>query len=173
MRLLYSIPALRNRRASLAAFALAVLSACGPERLEKTEADLVDAITEAKARGDTATVWLYVEVPFAYDRVYIAGPRTPAAQIEAAMKSDAWMPEMTRGIENADHFHLLLFETRGKLVPATLLRSVADFDPALVGRVYGPEDARFRLRMASAGSAGVPTLVALQAPADSAAPAPE
>jgi hypothetical protein len=146
------------------------LLACGPERLEKTEADLVDAITEAKARGDTATVWLYIEVPFAYDRVYIAGPRTPAAQIAEAMKSDAWMPEMTRGIENADHFHLLLFETRGKLVPATLLRSVADIDPALTGKMYGPEDARFRLRQAAGGA---PTLTALQASADPAASAPE
>jgi len=160
------------KRPWVAVFAI-ILAACGPERLEKTEADLVEAVAEASARGDTATLWLYVEVPFAYDRVYIAGPRTPAAQIEAAMKSDAWIPEMTRGIENADHFHLLLFETRGKLVPATLLRSVADFDPALVGRVYGPEDARFRLRRASGTDAGAPILTALQPPADPATSAPE
>jgi len=160
------------KRSWVAVFAI-ILAACGPERLEKTEADLVEAVAEASARGDTATLWLYVEVPFAYDRVYIAGPRTPAAVIEAAMKSDAWIPEMTRGIENADHFHLLLFETRGKLVPATLLRSVADFDPALVGRVYGPEDARFRLRMASGPGAGAPILTALQPTADPAASAPE
>lgn len=160
-------------RPAAAVAALLTLLACGPERLEKTEADLVEAVAEASARGDTATLWLYIEVPFAYDRVYIAGPRTPAAQIEAAMKSDAWMPELTRGIENADHFHLLLFETRGKLVPATLLRSVADFDPAIVGRVYGPEDARFRLRKASGTGAGAPTLVALQGTAAPAASAPE
>lgn len=154
----------------LSLFALAV-TACGPERLEKTEADLVEAVAEASSRGDTATLWLYIEVPFAYDRVYIAGPRTPAAQIAEAMKSDAWIPEMTRGIENADHFHLLLFETRGKLVPATLLRSVADIDPALTGKMYGPEDGRFRLRPAAAG--GAPMLTALQPPADPAASAPE
>jgi hypothetical protein len=157
-------------RAWVALFAI-TLAACGPERLEKSEADLVEAITEASARGDTATLWLYVEVPFAYDRVYIAGPRTPAAQIEAAMKSDAWIPEMTRGIEGADHFHLLLFETRGKLVPATLLKSVADIDPSLTGKMYGPEDARFRLQPAAPGSA--PTLVALQPTAAQAASAPE
>lgn len=144
--------------------------ACGPERLEKTEADLKQAVAEAAARGDTATLWLYIEVPFAYDRVYIAGPRTPAAQIEAAMKSDAWIPEMTRDIENQDHFHLLLFETRGKLIPATLLRSVADFDPSVVGRVYGPEDARFRLRKVP-GQAGV-VLGALQETLPSAVSAP-
>ncbi|MBA3854046.1 MAG: hypothetical protein C0503_06495 [Gemmatimonas sp.] len=154
----------------LSLFALAV-TACGPERLEKTEADLVEAVAEASARGDTATLWLYIEVPFAYDRVYIAGPRTPAAQIEAAMKSDAWMPELTRGIENADHFHLLLFETRGKLIPATLLRSVADIDPALTGKMYGPEDARFSVRKAPGAAA--PTLTALQATAAPAASAPE
>lgn len=149
--------------------ALCTLAACGPERLEKTEADLKQAVAEAVARGDTATLFLYTEVPFAYDRVYIAGPRTPAAQIEAAMASDAWTPEMTRGIENADHFHLLLFETRGQLVPATLLKTVADIDPALTGKMYGPEDGRFRLRSAAGGA---PTLVALQPTADPAAPAP-
>ena len=172
MRLFRSTAAARRRRAPLAALALFALSACGPERLEKTEADLKQAVAEAVARGDTATLWLYVEVPFAYDRVYIAGPRTPAAQIEAAMRSEEWIPEMTRGIENSDHFHLLLFETRGRLVPATLLRSVADFDPAVVGRVYGPEDARFRLRTSASGG-GAPILTALQAPADQAASAPE
>lgn len=162
---------IRGRRAMRvsAAAALLALAACGPERLEKTEADLVEAVAEASARGDTATLWLYIEVPFAYDRVYIAGPRTPAAQIADAMKSDAWIPEMSRGIENADHFHLLLFETRGKLVPATLLKSVADFDPAIVGRMYGPDDARFSVR--SVPGSAAPMLQALpttQAPAASA-----
>jgi hypothetical protein len=146
------------------------LAACGPERLEKTEADLVTAVSEAAARGDTATLWLYIEVPFAFDSVYIAGPRTPAAQIQAAMgNTEQWIPELTRGIENHDHFHLLLFETRGMLVPATLLRSVADIDPALTGRTFGPEDARFRLRPAAGGA---PTLTALPTSADPAASAP-
>lgn len=144
--------------------------ACGPERLEKTEADLKKAIAEAQTRGDTATLWLYTELPFSYDRVYIAGPRTPAAQIQAAMNTEDWMPEFTRDIENQDHFHLLLFDVRGKLVPATLLRSVADFDPSVVGRVYGPEDARFRLRRVP-GQAGV-VLGALQETPPSAASAP-
>lgn len=149
-------------RFSVSLFALLLLAlGCGPERLEKTESDLVNAVREALTRGDTATVWFFLEVPFAYDRVYIAGPRTPAAQIEAAMKSEAWIPEMTRDIENQDHFHLLLFETRGELIPATLLRSVVDFDSALVGRVHGP-DVRFRLRKASGPGAGAPMLVALQ-----------
>lgn len=146
------------------------LAACGPERLEKTEADLVEAVAEAAARGDTATLWLYIEVPFAYDRVYIAGPRTPAAQIQEAMGSDAWIPELTRDIENQDHFHLLLFDVSGKLIPATLLKSVADFDGAVVGRMYGPNDARFSVR---AGVTGVPVLAALQPPQAPAASAPE
>jgi hypothetical protein len=157
------------KRSWVALIAIAV-AACGPERLEKTEADLAAAVTEAVARGDTATLWLYIEVPFAFDSVYIAGPRTPAEQIQAAMgNTEEWIPELTRGVENHDHFHLLLFETRGMLVPATLLRSVADIDPALTGKMYGPEDARFRLRPAAGGA---PTLTALQASADPAASAP-
>lgn len=138
---------------------LILLAACGPERLEKTEADLVQAVAEAVARGDTATLRLFIEVPFAYERVYIAGPRTPAAQIEAAMKVEEWIPEFTRDIENQDHFHLLLFDVKGTLVPATLLKSVADFDPGVVGRMYGPDDSWFSVRP---GVTGVPVLAALQ-----------
>lgn len=145
-------------RFSVSLFALLLLG-CGPERLEKTEADLKQAVAEALTRGDTATVWFFLEVPFAYDRVYIAGPRTPAAQIEAAMKVEEWIPEFTRDIENQDHFHLLLFDVKGKLVPATLAKSVADFDPAIVGRMYGPDDSRFSVRP---GVTGVPVLAALQ-----------
>lgn len=148
-----------------------LLAACGPERLEKTEAKLESAVTSAVARGDTATLWLFIEVPFAYDRVYIAGPRTSAEQIRSAMNSDAWMPEFTRGIEASEHFHLLLFETRGRLVPATLLRSVADIDPALTGRMYGPDDARFSVR--SVPGAEAPMLTALPATTAPAASAPE
>lgn len=161
---------IRRTAACSAALALLTLSACGPERLEKTEADLAEAVTNAVSRGDTATLWLYIEVPFAYDRVYIAGPRTPAAQIQAAMGSEDWMPEFTRDIENQDHFHLLLFDVRGKLYPATLLKSVADFDPAVVGRMYGPEDARFSVRQAAGSSA--PVLAALQPTPAPAASAP-
>lgn len=146
------------RRLLLPLLALSVV-ACGPDRLAKTEADLVTAVSEALTRGDTATLWLYVEVPFAYDRVYIAGPRTPAEQIRAAFNSDDWFPDLTRGIEGAEHFHLLLFETRGKLVPATLLRSVADIDPALTGKMYGPNDARFSVRPVPGAAA--PVLTAL------------
>jgi hypothetical protein len=150
---------------------MTLLAACGPARLEKTEARLESAVAAAVARGDTATLWLYVEAPFAYDRVYIAGPRTSAEQIRSAMNSDAWMPEFTRGIETSDHFHLLLFETRGRLVPATLLRSVADIDPALTGRMYGPEDARFSVR--SVPGATAPMLTALPTTPAPAASAPE
>lgn len=136
-----------------------VVAACGPDRLAKTEADLATAVSDALTRGDTATLWLYVEVPFAYDRVYIAGPGTPVETIRAAFNSDEWFPELTRGIEGADHFHLLLFETRGKLVPATLLRSVADIDPALTGKMYGPNDTRFSVRRVPGAAA--PVLAAL------------
>lgn len=147
-----------------------LLSACGPQRLEKTEAKLVEAVAAAATRGDTATLWLFTSVPFAYDRVYIAGPRTPAAQIEAAMASDEWIPELTRDIENQDHFFLLLFDVNGRMVPATLLKSVADFDPSIVGRMYGPNDARFSVRP---GVTGVPVLAALQLPQAPVASAPE
>lgn len=147
-------------RFSVSLFALLLL-ACGPERLEKTEADLQQAVAEALTRGDTATLWLFIEVPFAFDSFYIAGPRTPAAQIADVFKSEDWIPEFTRDIENQDGFHLLLFEAKGKLIPATLLKSVADFDPALVGRMYRPDD-RFRLRRASGPGAGAPMIVALQ-----------
>lgn len=165
---------LRTPRAlalALTALAAATLSACGPERLEKTELDIAEAITEAVARGDTATLWFFIEVPFAYERMYIAAPRTSPEEIRAAFNSDAWIPEMTRGIESADHFHLLLFETRGQLVPAALLRNVADIDPALTGRVYGPDEARFSVRPGRDG--GAPMLTALRTPAASEAPASE
>lgn len=143
--------------------ALAVLFAvgCGPERLEKTEAQLAEAVAEALTRGDTASLWLYVEVPFAYDRVFIAAPGASAEQIRRAFNSDEWFPELTRGVESSDHFHLLLFETRGQLVPATLLRSVADFDPAVTNRMYGPNDARFSVRRVPESPA--PILTALPA----------
>lgn len=146
-------------RASLGAMlfiALPLLAACGPERLEKTEADLKSAVAEAVARGDTATLRLFIEVPFAFDRVYIAGPYTPEATIAAAMGGD-WQPEFSRGIESADHFNLLVFEVRGQLYPATLLRSVAEIAPELTGRMYGPDSAVFRVSRV-AGSA-VPSLL--------------
>lgn len=151
--------------------AVAVVAACGPDRLAKTEANLAQAVAEASTRGDTATLWLFVEVPFAYDRVYIAGPGTSAEQIRTAFNSDEWFPELTRGIEGADHFHLLLFETRGKLVPATLPRSVADIDPSLTGKMYGPNDARFSVRRLPDSAA--PILTALPQPQASAESAPE
>ena len=50
-----------------------------------------------------------------------------------------------------------------------LPKTVADIDPALTGKMYGPEDGRFRLRSAAGGA---PTLAALQPTADPAASAP-
>lgn len=44
---------------SWVAFLAISVAACGPERLEKTEADLAAAVTAATTRGDTATLWLY------------------------------------------------------------------------------------------------------------------
>lgn len=158
-------------RAAVFGLALPLAVACGPERLEKTEADVAAAITAAVARGDTATLRLFTEVPFAFDRLYIAGPRTAADVIAAAMRNETWIPEFSRGIENADHFHLLLFETRGRLVPAALPKRVADIAPELVGRMYVPEDAIFSVVRSAAG--GAPTLAALPASPASAAPAPE
>lgn len=142
-------------RQGLAAIALAAGLACGPMRLERTELDLQDAIADALTRGDTATVRLFIEVPFAFDRLYIAGPRTPEATIAAALRSDEWLPEMSRGIEAADHFHLLVFETRGRLVPAALPKRVADVAPELTGRMYGPDDAVFRVTRPEGATAPV------------------
>lgn len=140
-----------------ALMSLTLVMACGPERLEKTEADLRTAIAAAESRGDTATLRLFIEVPFAFERVYIAGPRTPAATLAAAL-GDAWQPEFSRGIEQADHFNLLVFEVRGQLYPAALPRSVAEIAPELTGRMYGPDSAVFRVSRV-AGSA-VPSLLA-------------
>jgi hypothetical protein len=138
-------------RATVAVLLALSLSGCGPDRLEKTERDIAKAVTEAVARGDTATLWFFIEVPFAYERMYIAAPRTSPEEIRAAFNSAVWIPEMSRGIESADHFHLLLFETRGQLIPAALLRKVADIDSALTGRIYGPNEARFSVRPGSNG----------------------
>lgn len=138
------------------ALCLASTAACGPERLEKTEADLVAAIAAAETRGDTATLRLFIEVPFAFDRLYIAGPRTPAATLAAAL-GDAWDPVYAREIETSDHFHLLVFDVGGKLYPAALPRRVADVAPELTGRMYDPTTAVFRV-VRPPGSAA-PTLL--------------
>lgn len=146
----------RGRAALALALTLSLATACGPERLEKTEADLTAAISAAEARGDTATVRLFIEVPFAFDRVYIAGPRTPAATLAAAL-GDAWDPMYAREIETSDHFHLLVFDVGGKLYPAALPRRVAEIAPELTGRMYDPATAVFRV-VRQPGSAA-PTLL--------------
>lgn len=146
----------RGRAALALALTLSFATACGPERLEKTEADLTAAISAAEARGDTATVRLFIEVPFAFDRVYIAGPRTPAATLAAAL-GDAWDPMYAREIETSDHFHLLVFDVGGKLYPAALPRRVAEIAPELTGRMYDPATAVFRV-VRQPGSAA-PTLL--------------
>lgn len=143
-----------------------LLSACGPQRLERTEADVAAAIAEALLRGDTATIRMFTEVPFAFERLYIAAPGTPERTIADAFRSEAWSPELSRQIESSEHFHLLVFETRGKLVPAALPKSVATIAPDLTGRMYGPDDAVFSVRRPSDG--GAPVLAARPAPRASA-----
>lgn len=134
-----------SRRASrVAAALLVVLAACGPERLERTERDLRTAIAAAEQRGDTATLRLFTEVPFAFDKLYIAGPRTPADSLAKVMGA-AWPPEFSRGLERDDRFHLFVFLVRDQWVPATLPRTVAEVAPELTGRIYGPETAVFRV----------------------------
>ncbi len=142
-------------RAVVALAACAVLAACGPERLEKTEADLAAAIAAAEARGDTATLRVFVEVPFAFDRLYIAAPGTSPDTLAAALGPE-WRPEMAREIDRVDHFHLLVFDVQGKLYPAALPRRVAEVAPELTGRMYVPESAVFRVRRPPGAAA--PTL---------------
>jgi hypothetical protein len=146
------------RRAACVAASLLVLgaAACGPERLEKTENDLRDAIVAAEQRGDTATLRLFTEVPFAFDRLYIAGPRTSADSLAKVMGSD-WPPEFSRGLENDDRFHLFVFLVQDQWVPATLPRTVAEVAPELTGRIYGPETAVFRVSRSPGAAA--PTLL--------------
>jgi hypothetical protein len=148
-----------------------LLAACGPQRIEKTEQNLSAAISEALARGDTATLRMFIEVPFAFDRLYIAGPGTSEATIAAALRNDNWLPELSRGIETSSDFHLLVFETSGRLVPAALPKSVADIAPELVGRMYGPDDAVFSVRRSPGG--GAPTLGGFPATPASAASDPD
>jgi hypothetical protein len=148
---------LPRRALALAALSLALGAAgCGPQRLERTESDLRTAIANAVQRGDTATLRLFTEVPFAFDAVYIAGPRTPADSLARVMGS-AWQPEFSRGLETDDRFHLLVFVVRDQLVPATLPRSVAEIAPEVTGRLYGPETAVFRVQQAP--GAAVPSLL--------------
>ncbi len=127
------------------AFVLTFAAGCGPQRLERTESDLRRAIATAVERGDTATLRLFTEVPFAFDRVYIAAPRTSADALARAVGA-GWRPEFSRGIETDDRFHLLVFVVRDQIVPATLPRSVAEVAPELTGRLYGPESAVFRVQ---------------------------
>lgn len=134
-----------RRAARVAAIVLVVLAAaCGPERLEKAEGDLRAAIAAAEQRGDTATLRLFIEMPFAFDRLYIAGPRTAADSLAKVMGS-AWPPAFSRGLESDDRFHLFVFLVRDQWVPATLPRTVAEVAPELTGRIYGPETAVFRV----------------------------
>ena len=98
-------------------------------------------------------------------------PALALVGIAAALASEEWLPEMSRDIENSDHFHLLVFETRGTLIPAALPKSVADVAPELTGRFYGPDDAVFSVRRPS--GATVPVLAALPSPPASAASARE
>lgn len=158
-------------RSWLLGAAALLLSACGPQRLEKTEQDLRKAVAQALTRGDTATIRVFIEVPFAFERLYIAAPGTPEPQIAAALRSEEWLPEMSRQIESSEHFHLLVFETRGQLIPAALPKSVADIAPELTGRMYGPTDAVFSVRVTP--DAAVPILTALPSQSASAASAPE
>jgi hypothetical protein len=156
-----------SRRALMAGLALAIggLTACGPQRLEKTEADMATAVAEALARGDTGTVRLFTEVPFAFDHFYVAAPGTTGETINAALRNVDWTPEMSRGIETANDFHLFVFEVSGTLIPAKLPKSVADVAPELTGRLWGPTDGVFSVRRTESG---VPMLMAPQAPQPSA-----
>lgn len=140
------------RRLTAILLALSTLAGCGPERLEKTEADLAAAVAAALTRGDTGTVRFFTEVPFAFDHFYVAAPGTSEATISAALRNVDWTPEMARGIETATDFHLIVFETRGTLIPARLPKSVADVAPELTGRLWGPEDGVFSVRRSESGA---------------------
>ena len=149
------------RRLTMLLLALFTLGGCGPKRLEKTEADLAAAVAAALTRGDTATVRLFTEVPFAFDHFYLAAPGTSEATISAALQNVEWTPQMARGIETATDFHLIVFDTRGTLIAAKLPKSVAEVAPELTGRLWGPEDAIFSVRRSESG---VPMLTARPAP---------
>jgi len=141
---------------------LLAASACLPNRLEKTESDLKAAIAEAVTRGDTATLRLFIEVPFAFDRLYIAGPRSKESTL-AAIMGEEWLPEMSRQIETSDHFYLMIFETRGKIVPAALTMKTVRIDSTLLNRQYTPDNAVFRVEQTSGDP--IPTLRPLTSPA--------
>ncbi|MCC7004220.1 MAG: hypothetical protein IT357_18850 [Gemmatimonadaceae bacterium] len=141
---------------------LLAASACLPNRLEKTESDLKAAIAEAVTRGDTATLRLFIEVPFAFDRLYIAGPRAKESTL-AAIMGEEWLPEMSRQIETSDHFYLMIFETRGKIVPAALTMKTVRIDSTLLNRQYTPDNAVFRVEQTSGDP--IPTLRPLTSPA--------
>lgn len=141
---------------------LLAASACLPNRLEKTESDLKSAIADAVIRGDTATLRLFIEVPFAFDRLYIAGPRAKESTL-AAIMGEEWLPEMSRQIETSDHFYLMIFETRGKIVPAALTMKTVRIDSTLLNRQYTPDNAVFRVEQSSGDP--IPTLRPLTSPA--------
>lgn len=158
--------AARRQFAGGSLFAALALTGCGPQQMEKTEADIATAVAEALTRGDTATVRLFIEVPFAFDSFYVAAPGTTGATIATALRTEKWIPEMSRGIETATDFHLIVFETnKGKLIPARLPKSVADIAPELTGRLWGPDNAIFSVRRSESG---VPMLTARPAPGASA-----
>ena len=76
---------------------------------------------------------------------------------------EEWLPEMSRQIETSDHFYLMIFETRGKIVPAALTMKTVRIDSTLLNRQYTPENAVFRVERSPADS--IPTLRPLTSPA--------
>ena len=134
----------RWRRSGLAAMAL-VLSvsgvACQPRGNE-----LHDAIRAVVARGEGTRLDLRSATPFEWERLYVFAPYTKLEVVEAELGFH-WPDVIISGIDEADHFTLLVF-VRGGEVVGWLQHPRYDGDFAALARPggYAPAESVFVVR---------------------------
>ncbi len=106
-------------------------------------AEDLKAAAAAYSQGDVESIDLPAIAAFDWDTVYIFGPYTPPAQIDAAL-GHIWIGSRLTGIEASDAISLLVFTNRGHVVQY-LRFPRADLDFSVVARDVGytREEARF------------------------------
>ena len=127
----------------------------GPIGCERKDSDAVSSsISGAVKRGDGARVALVEHTSFAWDKVCIFGPYTPADHIEAVTLIPGTAREAP-GIESREDIDLLLFVRGGRITASVAHPRVrGDFGPEVLGKCYSKERAVFAVRTPPAGSWG-------------------
>lgn len=140
---------LRSRLA-LAALVLApALAACFADEDEAVLARgesvgrlVVERLTENEA---IETVRLGDLSPFRWERLYVFAPHTAAETVVDSL-GRPWPLAARTGIAVLDTANLLVFTAGGEVIAATMHpKRYGDFEPALTGRSYTPDEAVFRV----------------------------